>query len=156
MNLRLETERAFLQIYFAQGLGPGSQRKILEKMGEPFLENWSQFQREIHGKTGHWEGIDLQLLQRTQDASIIRKAEAEAQNLKRHQGRLVAFSDPAYPPLLRMVHNPPAFLFMKGPFGDWENRTPVAFVGTRGATEYGKKVVEALVEELSGAPVSIV
>src|SRR4030095_12384574 len=156
MHLRSETERAFLQIYFTQGLGPASQRKILEKMGDPFLENWSRFQREIHGKTGRWEGIDLKLLQRTQEPSVMERAEAEEKCLKRQQGRLISLLDPEFPPLLRVIHHPPAFLFLRGPFGDWENRTPIAFVGTRGATEYGKKAVEALIEGLAGASVTIV
>src|SRR4030095_12556597 len=156
MDIRSETQRTYLQIYFTPGIGNASQRKILEKLGEPFLEKWSRFHQELRGKAGRWEGIPLEALQHSRDDSILRRAQEEWEILGEYQGRLVSLLDPEFPPLLRVIHHPPAFLFLRGPFGDWENRTPIAFVGTRGATEYVKKAVEALIEGLAGASVSIV
>src|SRR5262245_10933093 len=156
MALRSATEQIFLQIYFTPGLGNTSQRKILEKLGEPFQEKWLELCGESRGKTGRWEGIPLELLHRSGEDSVLRRASEERESLLKHRGRLISFLDPDYPPLLRVVHDPPAFLFMRGSFVDWENRTPIAFVGTRGATEYGKKVVETFIEGMADAPVTIV
>lgn len=55
--------------------------------------------------------------------------------------------DAQYPPLLRNVPNAPAALFMKGELSE-SIGTPIAIIGTRQMTAYGKFVTETIVKQL--------
>ncbi len=68
--------------------------------------------------------------------------------LKNEQIRVVDFESREYPPLLREIENPPLILFAKGIPMDWSTGPPVAVVGTRHITEYGRKVTEKITSEL--------
>ncbi len=67
--------------------------------------------------------------------------------------RWVAAADPAFPPRLATVSDPPLGLFVRGepPAG-----RAVALVGARRATTYGREVGEYLGRELAGAGVAVV
>jgi DNA processing protein len=66
--------------------------------------------------------------------------------------RFVGRRDPAYPPLLRELHDPPAGLFLRGG-GDREllRRPAVAIVGARACSSYGAQVARLLGRELAAA-----
>ena len=61
--------------------------------------------------------------------------------------QLVTVLDDSYPVNLRMVHDRPSFLFVRGALDD-DDRRSVAVVGTRKATERGLAVVRSLAQEL--------
>ncbi|MBT5262713.1 MAG: DNA-protecting protein DprA [Candidatus Magasanikbacteria bacterium] len=63
-------------------------------------------------------------------------------------------NDPDYPTLLQDVYDPPFCLFMRGSLK--ECAIPLAVVGPRKNTPYGKHVATELVTELVGSGVSIV
>lgn len=60
-----------------------------------------------------------------------------------------------YPPLLKAIYDPPPVLYFKGKKLD-EFPVPLAVVGTRIPTNYGKIVTEALCESLSAMGICIV
>ncbi len=62
--------------------------------------------------------------------------------------------DPAYPPLLREIPDPPAALFMRGQLGAHGPR--VALVGTRAASAYGLRTARRLAAELAERGVTVV
>jgi len=66
--------------------------------------------------------------------------------------RFVGRGDPAYPPLLRELHDPPAGLFLRGG-GEQEllRRPAVAIVGARACSSYGVQVGRLLGRELAAA-----
>ncbi|WP_412062781.1 DNA-processing protein DprA [Rubrivirga sp. IMCC45206] len=68
---------------------------------------------------------------------------------------LVAFDDDAYPARLREVYDPPAHLWVRGRL-DPADTLAVAVVGTRKASDYGKRVASAFAEELARAGVTVV
>jgi DNA processing protein len=77
--------------------------------------------------------------------------------LAAQQVRFVARSDPAYPPLLGAVHDPPVGVFLRGG-GEEEllSRPAVAVVGARSCSPYGSHVARLLGRELSAAGLVVV
>ncbi len=63
--------------------------------------------------------------------------------------------DTQYPPLLRQVYDPPLVLFVKGPV-ERLTELPVAVVGTRHPSIYGKLATEKLTTELVFAGATII
>jgi DNA processing protein len=71
--------------------------------------------------------------------------------------RWVARSDPAFPPRLRSIHDPPPGLFVRGDAPlDLLTRTSVAVVGARACSGYGESVATTLARELAAAGVIVV
>lgn len=66
----------------------------------------------------------------------------------------IALSDPDYPYLLRQIADPPLCLFVRGTIPT--DPYPVAVVGTRTYTGYGKQITESIVEALVRHRVTIV
>jgi DNA processing protein len=62
---------------------------------------------------------------------------------------------PGYPPLLKAIYDPPPILYFKGKNLD-EFPVPLAVVGTRLPTNYGKIVTEALCKRLASMGICIV
>ena len=62
---------------------------------------------------------------------------------------------PGYPPLLKAIYDPPPVLYFKGKNLD-EYPVPLAVVGTRMPTNYGKIVTDALCNRLSSMGICIV
>jgi DNA processing protein len=62
-------------------------------------------------------------------------------------------SDPAYPALLRQIHDPPARLFVAGHLPD---EPMIAVVGSRRATPYGQRAAHGLARDLSEVGVVVV
>ncbi|MBI5970937.1 MAG: DNA-protecting protein DprA [Deltaproteobacteria bacterium] len=69
--------------------------------------------------------------------------------------RVVAFTDPGYPLLLREIVDPPAMLYVKGELPDFGNPA-VAVVGTRRPSHYGLKMSEVLARDLAYSGVTVV
>lgn len=63
--------------------------------------------------------------------------------------------DPAYPPHLRRIYDPPPFLFMLGAL-ESRDSAGVAVVGTREPTFYGTRVTEALSAALAVRGITVV
>src|SRR5215471_15854808 len=67
---------------------------------------------------------------------------------------LVDILDPAYPPLLREIFDPPIILYIRGK--KWDPDVPqVAIVGTRRPTSYGLNCGERLGEDLAGRGIAV-
>jgi DNA processing protein len=75
-----------------------------------------------------------------------------------HSGlRWLARSDPAFPPLLASIHDPPPGLFLRG-VGDSSllSQPSVAVVGARSCTDYGAHVARTVARDLAAAGVVVV
>lgn len=78
----------------------------------------------------------------------------EEERLRSRGTDFLAAGDPAYPPVLRRIHDPPIGLYRLGSYG-WD-LPAVAIVGTRRATPYGRMVARQLATEFSQAGFCIV
>jgi DNA processing protein len=92
-------------------------------------------------------------------AAHLRRFDGRAyeQRLAAKHVRFLARSAPAFPPLLRAIHDPPPGLFLRGG-GDLEllARPAVAIVGARSCSGYGASVARSLARELAAAGLVVV
>jgi DNA processing protein len=63
--------------------------------------------------------------------------------------------DPAYPSLLKEIHDPPFLLYVRGQLLP-EDNVSLTVVGSRKMTSYGEQVIESFVPQLVGAGLTIV
>ena len=64
---------------------------------------------------------------------------------------------PAFPPLLRAIHDPPAELFLRGSGSeDVLSHPTVSIVGARACSSYGRSVARSLARELAAAGVVVI
>ena len=68
---------------------------------------------------------------------------------------VVTASSYRYPALLKEIHDPPAVLFYKGELNE-DRQLPLAIVGTRRCTDYGKDVAKKFGRELVKAGATVV
>ena len=67
--------------------------------------------------------------------------------------RLILRGDPDYPDLLASIHDPPLVLYVQG---ELSGGSPVAFVGTRVPTPYGRRTVRRLAGDASRRGLTVV
>src|SRR3989344_5915530 len=81
------------------------------------------------------------------EAKLLRECEKEGISC-------IGLSDPAYPPLLKEIYDPPLCLFARG--GLEASNFSLAVVGARKCTGYGKQVTQEIVAPLATAGITIV
>jgi DNA processing protein len=101
------------------------------------------------------EGIGDKTATEIAGFSIEEKADRELRLLEKIQARIVTLVDPEYPELLRQIFDPPPLLYCQGNRLD-SYPIPIAVVGTRAATSYGKMVTESLCAGLAERGATIV
>lgn len=75
--------------------------------------------------------------------------EVEAEKLLNLKIRVLCIEDPLYPQLLREIPTPPALLYVRGDYADWNTDPCIAIVGSRKCTHYGEEVAQRLGKELA-------
>lgn len=88
-------------------------------------------------------------------ADAKRLADQESDYLQKSNIRLVMWSSPDYPALLREISTPPPLLYVKGN-GSLGSQPSVALVGSRRPSFYGEKVAARLAMELAEVGVTTV
>lgn len=84
-------------------------------------------------------------------------ARAELERLRGLGLRFLARSDPAFPPLLKAIHDPPPGLFVRGTAElALLARPAVAIVGARACSAYGRQIARSLGRELAAAGLVVV
>ena len=141
---------ASLRLSLVPGVGPMTHKALLERFGSAtaVLAAPPSQLREV-------PGVGVKLAHKIVAANEEIDAERELQLCREHGVAILADTDPAYPRLLREIHNPPAFLFVHGELKP-EDALSVAIVGTRHATSYGRQQAERLAGGLARAGLTIV
>ena len=67
----------------------------------------------------------------------------ELRRTERAGAHILPFTDPNYPPRLRLIADPPPVLYVKGELGPQDEKA-VAVVGSRSASDYGRRVARDL------------
>jgi len=70
--------------------------------------------------------------------------------------KLLFFEDDLYPPLLREIYDPPLLLYYRGTINEKTWSLPLAVVGTRKISSYGRQVTEDLIKDLSSDGLTII
>lgn len=79
----------------------------------------------------------------------------ELDELNKRDIELITYFDESYPKPLKNIYSPPLFLYISGNIDTIDNYS-ISIVGTRRATEYGKKITEKIGMELAEQGITIV
>lgn len=83
------------------------------------------------------------------------QVEAQLRRLERCAGRVLTWNDDAYPELLRQIHDPPPFLYVRGDLSA-DDDLAVAVVGSRSPSAYGRVMARRLGEDLARLGATVV
>jgi DNA processing protein len=75
--------------------------------------------------------------------------------MRQFDAKLTTMDDPAYPPLLAEIYDPPLVLFTRGELLETDQYA-VAIVGTRKPTHYGTRMAEQLGAELAARGITVI
>lgn len=132
-----------------RGIGPMKFRALLNHFGD-LEEAWRADARELKEA-----GLDQRALGNFMTTRSTISLDGEMEKIERQGVRVLTWDDPAYPPRLLNIYNPPPVLYVKGEILE-EDQWAVAVVGTRGATVYGKEATRRIAGGLARNGLTIV
>lgn len=146
----MERYRSWLALKRVTGVGNVLYRRLLDRFKTPdaiFAAGEEALQTVA--------GVSLGLAKAICSFAAFDQVDREIEKLDALGVTLLSLQDPDYPPLLAAIYDPPPFLYVKGD-PQTANPYPVAVVGSRRASHYGKTVAERLSRELAEQGVTIV
>ena len=134
--------RHWLELSLVPGVGPKTFLKLLDSFGSPksaLKASRPALEREA--------GVSAAI---AEEIGRDRRAEID-KSLKlidEHEVTILTLPDPAYPELLKQIHDPPPLLYIKGAI-EPADRNAISIVGSRRATHYGKTVAGRIAGDLA-------
>ncbi len=142
-----DTERAWLRLHLTPGLGRVGLLRLCEAFGSP--------EAALTAPASLWQmraGLREGVATAVPDEAT-REVEAAEEILEHLKVRIVSLKDPAYPALLRTIHDPPALLYVRGTLPEGE---ALAVVGARRASTAGCRFTGELCRELAARDLVVV
>jgi DNA processing protein len=139
----------WLHLKSVPGIGNHLFKRLIDRFGTP--------QAALQAPPGELlavEGVNRRVVEALRSHPVPPGAAAEIEAAQRQGFRLVTLCDPAYPPLLREIPDPPPLLYVHGDLGAGERC--VAVVGSRNATAYGMTAARQLSAELARLKFTVV
>ena len=133
-----------------KGLGRVTFKKLVAHFGDPAAA-FSSTSSELSAI----EGLDANVIEGLRGFAEWEEVEKEIRRAEQAGATLIPFSDPNYPPRLRMIADPPPLLYVKGEICADDDRA-VAVVGSRSASEYGQRVARNLCRDLASLGFTVV
>ena len=139
-------------IWLARACGVASKDfvRLIERFGTPF-DIYSLAESEVE----YIEGIGSRLKSKLSDKNL-EPSYSVLKFCKKNRVDIIAYDDKRYPSSLRLLEDPPAVLFCRGRFPDFNTRLCVAVVGTRKISEYGKQAAYKIAYEMAAANAVVV
>jgi DNA processing protein len=139
----------WLALALTQGLGPSRIRKLVEHFGTA--------ERVLHASLTELEASGMRAVsaQSLATGKSLALAQDELAKAVQSNARIIALSDPEYPPRLKEIYDPPVILFVKGSV-ELLSRPGIAMVGTRHPTPYGSGMAERLATDLAARGLVII
>jgi DNA processing protein len=132
------------------GFGPIRTRQLLQ-----FVENEaSVFDLPIK-KLAQISGFSTDILKKMNRESALEKSDVILQAIQRQQIDLLFYTDIEYPRRLKQCEDAPLLLYTKGNL-DLNDTRFVAIVGTRDASDYGKRICSELIQQFVGTDIVVV
>ncbi len=100
-------------------------------------------------------GIGPGAIKNLSTASTMARAEKELKFIEKNNISALFYLDEDYPPLLKSCGDSPILLFKKGDFS-FQGKNQIAIVGTRNATDYGKRFCASFIEDLKAYEVQVI
>jgi DNA processing protein len=145
-----EELRDLVCLTMVPGVGPLTGRALLEQFGTAgrVLDASPAALREV-------AGVGPRLAGRIAGARREHDPAAELELCRQHGVRPVSRADPAYPPPLTTIPDPPPLLYLRGTY-EPHDALAVALVGSRRCTPYGLRTAERLAASLARAGLTVV
>lgn len=146
----LEEIRYWVALNMVLGVGKTLFHRLMRALGSPervFQASGSQLMSV--------EGVGEKTAAEISTFEVDKIVDREFRLLEQLGARILTVESSEYPPLLKAIYDPPPILYCQGKsLSDF--KVPVAVVGTRAATNYGKIAVERLCSGLAARGVCIV
>ncbi|HUY36684.1 MAG TPA: DNA-processing protein DprA [Pirellulales bacterium] len=139
-----------LLLSLVPGVGPRLQRALLDRFGTP-TSVLNAAPSELRGVERIGPKVAAAIIAARREIDVA----AELQRCRDHGVTVLTLSHPAYPRMLREIHDPPAVVFMLGTLLP-NDALAIAVVGSRHATHYGLAQAERLAASLARAGLTIV
>src|SRR2546426_4667653 len=140
--------KAALRLFLVRGLGLRSANALIKHFKEP--------ERVFQATTDEVEalGIPPEIAEDIRSSKSKARADAEWEQAQKLGITILDILDPAYPPLLREIFDPPIVLYLRGK--KWDPDLPqLAVVGTRRPTGYGLNCAERLAQDLAARGIAV-
>ena len=145
-----EQERYLFWLGVANGPGAARSRKLLEAFGDNAKAIFeAAAKNELHE---HMKGEAAELMHKRASERYIERCLARLEELGVSAATLASRD---YPVLLKEIYDPPAVIYYKGTLYP-QLRLPLAVVGTREPSEYGKRVAREMAQSLAESGACIV
>ncbi len=134
--------RTFLALSLISGLGSKRIKFLAKAFDEPStIFNLSKTELRSVETIGEASALSILSFGKWEEVDQIIK------NTEKVKARIITIADPEYPGLLKQIYDPPALFWLKG---DPEalSKPGVGVIGTRNATNYGKKMAEKFSSEI--------
>jgi DNA processing protein len=145
----MDKVRHWIELSLVPGVGPRTFFKLLDTFGDP-----KKALDASHSAIKKVDGVSTAVAE-----AIARRCESELKDslglIEEHEVSVVTFADPAYPELLKNIHDPPPVLYVKGSI-ESVDRNAISIVGSRRATHYGKTVAGKLAGDLARMGITVV
>lgn len=139
----------WLALSLTAGLGPTRIKKLIEHYGTAervFLASLTELEST---------GMPAVSAQSIATGKSYELAQQECAKAMEAGARVIALSDPEYPPRLKEIYDPPVVLFVKGSV-EVLAKPGIAMVGTRHPTPYGTGMAERLSTDLAARGLVII
>ncbi len=147
----MSDERIYqLALTRVKGLGPIRQKKLIEH----FTTASSVFQASVK-ELSELEGLGQIAARKIKKFSAFDAVEKDLVEIDKRGISTHFYTDKSYPNRLRFCDDSPVLLYSSGNI-DFNREKFVAIVGTRRATNYGKRMLESILEGLSSAGITLV
>jgi DNA processing protein len=101
------------------------------------------------------EVVGPKLAQRIRGYREVVDLDTQERALDTYNARLITMDDPAYPPRLAEIYDPPLVLFARGELHAADENA-IAVVGTRQPTPYGARMAEHLSSDLAARGITVI
>jgi len=145
----MERYRSWLALKQVPGIGNVLYKRLIEAFGTP--EAVFSAEKETLESV---EGVSGGLIQALQDFDDFQALDSELEQIEKHGVSLLSLNDPDYPALLSSIYDPPPLLYVKGLWKDCFPQ-PLAVVGARSPSAYGRRVTEQICRGLVGEGITI-
>ena len=153
-GMAIESLDSLLTLTLTPGLGPTLTRRCIQAMGHPE----AVLNAGVH-HLAQVQGIGLtkaqQIRQAMDELADGKALSREKQLIEQYRVTVLTLDDPAYPRLLRLIHDPPPLLYIRGEFRQ-DDAVALAVVGTRRCSAYGRLQADRLAGQCAAAGLCIV
>jgi len=146
--------RDYLALTMAHGLGLTTALRLLQSLGSPAAI--LQADRDQLVQSAELSPrVATRVVRALEEIQSQGEIDHELEMIQANGVQLISIDEPTYPPLLRLIPNPPLLLWVHGEIHH-EDGLAIALVGSRKATLYGKEQASRMAGQLSQAGLTIV